>query len=63
MTPPKQPPPRWSIDELTEGIAAFAADLREAGYPEVTIQTYTEHPRKFLRYLSGEYRPTGPRGG
>ena len=43
--------------KLREALAEFERDLRSAGLSENTVHTYVDRSERFLRYLSGDYRP------
>lgn len=47
----------WTMPELMDALAAFERDLREAGLSENTVHTYVDRSERFLRYLTGDYRP------
>ena len=51
----------WTIDELRSKLREWEAELEEYGYPQSTVSTYIGRSEIFLRWLSGEWRPTGPR--
>ena len=50
----------WTIDELREELNRYEAELRSAGKARNTVTTYVQHPERFLNWLVGRYRPSGP---
>jgi hypothetical protein len=53
---------RWSIGELRAELARFEQELRTAGLAPNTVRTYVDRSGYFLRWLTGQYQPSGPRG-
>ncbi len=51
---------RWSGDDLITKVQAFEKELRAAGLSENTVNTYVGRAETFVRWLRGEYSPTGP---
>ena len=49
----------WTTDELRTELTRFEAELRAAGLRENTVRTYVDRSLTFVRWLAGEYRPTG----
>lgn len=47
----------WTMPELMTALREFESDLRRAGKSENTVHTYVDRAERFLRYLTGEYRP------
>ena len=47
----------WTMRELRQVLGDFEDDLRAAGLSENTVTTYVDRADRFLRYLSGDYRP------
>jgi hypothetical protein len=47
----------WTMRELRQALGDFEDDLRAAGLSENTVTTYVDRADRFLRYLSGDYRP------
>lgn len=47
----------WTMPELIAALREFESDLRCAGKSENTVHTYVDRAERFLRYLTGEYRP------
>lgn len=45
------------MPELRDALAEFERDLRRAGLGENTVNTYVDRSERFLRYLTGDYRP------
>ena len=54
--------PTWSLLELQEKLDEYEELLVSIGMSRNTINTYTQHPERFIRFLIGEYTPEGPRG-
>jgi len=52
---------RYSIDELRAELARFERELRAAGLKESSILTYVDRSGRFLKWLDGDYHPSGPR--
>jgi hypothetical protein len=50
--------PRWSARELRSQLNRYEEDLRAAGKTRNTINTYLQHPERFIKWLEGRYRPT-----
>jgi hypothetical protein len=50
--------PRWSAPELRAELDRYEAELRAAGKARNTINTYVQHPERFINWLEGRYRPT-----
>lgn len=50
--------PRWSSQELRSELNRYEAELRAAGKARNTINTYVQHPERFINWLAGRYRPT-----
>ncbi len=46
---------------LEPKLREWEAQLNAQDYPESTVSTYVGGSEIFLRWLSGEWRPTGPR--
>lgn len=51
----------WTIEELEAELQRFECEARAAGLTEKTVQTYTDRPRRFLRWLAGDYQFKGHR--
>ena len=51
----------WTLKKLDDALKRFEAELQDAELRESTIRTYVDRTHTFLRWLAGEYRPTGPR--
>jgi hypothetical protein len=51
----------WAVSELHDLLAEFEAELREAGLGELTVRTYVDRSRYFVRWLDGDYTPRGGR--
>lgn len=51
----------WDIPELEAELRNFEAVLRRAKLAESSIRTYVDRSAIFVRWLAGEYRPSGPR--
>jgi hypothetical protein len=50
--------PQWSARELRSELDRYEAELRAAGKARNTINTYVQHPERFINWLEGRYRPT-----
>jgi hypothetical protein len=50
--------PRWSAQELRSELDRYEEELRAAGRARNTINTYVQHPERFINWLEGRYRPT-----
>ena len=50
--------PRWSAEELRNELNCYEDELRDAGKARNTINTYVQHPERFINWLEGRYRPT-----
>lgn len=51
----------WTIQDLWDDLAPFEQELEAAGLKPASIRTYVGRTKFFLRWLTGDYRPTGPR--
>ena len=51
----------WTLKQFEEALKRFETELQDADLRESTIRTYMDRTQVFLRWLAGEYRPTGPR--
>ncbi len=51
---------RWSARELRNELNRYEEELRAAGKTRNTINTYLQHPERFINWLEGRYRPTQP---
>ena len=49
---------RWSARELRSELDRYEEELRAAGKTRNTINTYVQHPERFINWLEGRYRPT-----
>ena len=49
--------PRWSAGELRSELKRYEEMLRAAGKTRNTINTYIQHPERFINWLEGRYRP------
>lgn len=47
----------WTMPELMNALREFESDLRRAGKSDNTVHTYVDRAQRFLRNLTGEYRP------
>lgn len=52
--------PRWSAGELRSELNRYEEMLRSAGKARNTINTYVQHPERFINWLEGRYRPAQP---
>jgi hypothetical protein len=50
---------RWSARELRSKLNDYEDELRTAGKTRNTINTYVQHPERFINWLEGRYRPGG----
>jgi hypothetical protein len=51
----------WTINELSKALDKYEQELRDNGLRRNTINTYVQHPERFIRWLADGYSPTGPR--
>ena len=51
----------WTVPQLRQQLRDWERLLRERGYPESTVKTYVGRSEIFVRWLAGEWEPTGPR--
>lgn len=51
----------WSLEELHQKLAQFEHELTKAGLHPSSVRTYVDRSAIFLRWIGGDYRPTGPR--
>jgi hypothetical protein len=51
----------WTYSELRSQLAAFERELRAAGLAENSIHTYLKGADAFLRWMTGDFTPQGPR--
>ena len=51
----------WTALELHEALNQYEQELRDNGLRRNTVNTYVQHPERFIRWLTDEYSPTGPR--
>jgi len=49
---------RWSAQELMSELNLYEEELRAAGKTRNTINTYVQHPERFIKWLDKRYRPT-----
>lgn len=49
---------RWSARELRSELNRYEQELRAAGKARNTVNTYVQHPERFINWLEGRYRPT-----
>jgi hypothetical protein len=47
----------WSLEGLWGELDRFRADLLAAGLSPTSVESYTQAVRRFLRWLSDQYRP------
>lgn len=50
--------PRWTAGELRSELNRYEEELRAAAKARNTINTYVQHPERFINWLEGRYRPT-----
>jgi hypothetical protein len=51
----------WSVVDLGHELERFEREARAAGLKEVSVRTYVDRSRIFVRWLAGEYQFQGPR--
>ena len=51
----------WTATALHEALDQYEQELRDNGLRRNTVNTYVQHPERFIRWLTDRYRPTGPR--
>jgi hypothetical protein len=49
--------PTWTERDLREALNRFETELRAAGKARNTINTYVQHPERFINWLVGSYTP------
>lgn len=52
---------RWTLVELWQEWGEFRAYLVAQGLRPASVETYTSRVKTFLRWLTGDYLPLGPR--
>jgi hypothetical protein len=52
---------QWSSDDLWKALEDFKRELEVAGLRDSSVETYVGRTKTFLRWLDGDYIPTGPR--
>lgn len=50
----------WTVDDLRQELLRFERELRAANLRDNTVDTYVNRSGVFVRWLAGEYSPTGP---
>jgi hypothetical protein len=50
-------PRTWSEAELRAALDVYEAELRAAGKARNTVNTYVQHPERFINWLVGSYTP------
>ena len=53
----------WTTSELTEALDLYEQELRDKGLRRSSINTYVQHPERFIRWLADDYSPQGPQIG
>ncbi len=53
----------WTTSELSEALNVYEQELRDKGLRRSSINTYVQHPERFIRWLDNNYSPQGPRTG
>ena len=53
----------WTISELNESLDIYEQELRDKGLRRSSINTYVQHPERFIRWLADDYSPQGPQIG
>lgn len=51
----------WTIKDLYAELAEFELVLRAKGLRDSSIDTNVDRTRRFIRWLDGDYEPSGPR--
>ena len=51
----------WTIEELRQELGRFETALLDARLAPSSVQTYVDRTERFLRWLTGDYTPQGPR--
>jgi hypothetical protein len=51
----------WTTSQLHEALDVYEQQLRDSGLRRNTINTYVQHPERFIRWLDNDYTPIGPR--
>jgi hypothetical protein len=54
-------PDTWTLNDLRAELRRFERELRAAELAESSVETYTKGCETFLRWLAGDYEPSGPR--
>src|SRR5580693_8268039 len=49
---------QWTAQELRNALDRYEEELRAAGKARNTVNTYLQHPERFINWLVGRYRPT-----
>ena len=49
-----------TISELNESLDIYEQELRDKGLRRSSINTYVQHPERFIRWLADDYSPQGP---
>ena len=53
----------WTISELNDSLDIYEQELRDKGLRRSSINTYVQHPERFIRWLADDYSPQGPQTG
>ena len=53
---------RWTAQELRNELDRYEEELRAAGKARNTVNTYVQHPERFINWLVGRYRPVQSNG-
>ena len=53
----------WTISELNQSLDIYEQELRDKGLRRSSINTYVQHPERFIRWLADDYSPQGPQTG
>ena len=51
----------WTTEDLFAELRQFERELRDAGLKDASVATYVQRSHTFVRWLAGDYTPTGPR--
>jgi hypothetical protein len=49
----------WTVSELRQALQRYERELRASSRAERTVHTYIDHPERFIRWLSGEFKVRG----
>lgn len=55
-------PMTWTSDELFEALKRYERECEAAGLRPISVNSYVEYSRRFLRWRVGDYRPRDASG-